>query len=287
MSEEIYKKEIGSIRFTIIKDLMFTYATSDYFSNVDMDQIIPQYSLKETLEVPYMAIVLEYENKKILIDAGIGYSEKAIEFEGHKFFLHGRLKVLLLKQGIEGSAITDVIISHLHADHIGGIFSDGVLNYPNATFHIAQQEWDFWHSSLADHQPPLFKKFIADNITPLKSLDLNLIKGDFTEILPNIIAVQSPGHSAGQMALIIGKEKQQLLYAADTFLRPLNIEHLDWTSNFDYNQKNAKSSKSKLLNIAYQHDMLIHSSHFDFPGLGRVNSYKNKWKWQNLTSSKS
>lgn len=279
MNKAVYKHKIGNFDYTIIKDLMFTYPLKDYFSNENEIPLPTNLKHQSTLEVPYITLLLEKEDKKILIDTGIGFSIEPIQFGDQKFYLKGQTKQLLKEQGIDTTEITDVILSHLHPDHIGGVYADGILNFPNATFHIAEKEWNFWHSSKAIHQPPLYNYFIKKNITPLKSQRLNLVKGNFTEILPEITIVEAPGHSPAQIALLIGREKEQLIYTADTFLHPLHIENTSWQSNYDFDHKISKSTRSKLLNLAHENNMLVQSFHFDFPGLGTIGKGKTGWKW--------
>jgi len=79
----------------------------------------------------------------------------------------------------------------------------------------------------------MFKQFVKENITDLKNFDLQLIKGDFVNILPGITSVNIEGHTRGQIALIIHSDKKNLLYAADAFLHPIHIEQLDWQTSYD------------------------------------------------------
>lgn len=201
-------------------------------------------------------------------------------FRGESYPFKGRLHQLLLQENIKKEDITDVIITHFHPDHIGGIYnSAGNLNFPNAQFHIHEDEWNFWHSSQSDNQPALFKHFVETNITLLKNLNLHLFKGDFTELLPGITAVKTEGHTPGQIALIIQSDKEHLLYISDAFLHPLHIERLDWQTNYDWDHQKAKLSRIKLLELAYKENMLVNAFHFNFPGLGRIDKQENNWRW--------
>ena len=194
--------------------------------------------------------------------------------------LQGKLQQLLAKENISTNDITDVIITHFHPDHIGGVHtSEGELVFKNARFHLHQKEWIFWHSSKSISQPPLFKFFIEKNITPLKNGNLNFITQDFQQICNGIISVNAHGHTEGQIALIIGDEKEQLLYFSDSFLHPLHIERLDWETNYDMDHKIAKNTRIKLLELVNKESMRINAFHFDFPGLGFVERNKDKWKW--------
>jgi glyoxylase-like metal-dependent hydrolase (beta-lactamase superfamily II) len=187
----------------------------------------------------------------------------------------------LHEENIKKEDITNVIITHFHPDHIGGVFSqDEQLNFPNAKFSMHEDEWNYWHSSQSDNQPDQFKYFIEKNITKLKDLNLQLIKGDFVDLLPGITAVKADGHTPGQIAVAIHSEKEHLLYISDAFLHPLHIERLDWKTNYDLDNEKAKESRIKLIELANKENMLVNAFHFDFPGLGRIGKHNNNWVWQ-------
>jgi glyoxylase-like metal-dependent hydrolase (beta-lactamase superfamily II) len=282
---EIVKLKIGAFDCTIFRDLQFKYTAKDFFINADpeeLNQSLKKYNLvPENIPSPFIAILLQHKERKILIDTGIGFSEKPIVFRGASHELKGRLHYLLQKENLRTDDITDVIITHFHPDHIGGIYSEKEqLNFSGARFHMHDDEWQYWHSSQSDSQPGMFKLFIEKNITKLKNLNLHLIKGDFTELLPGITAVKADGHTPGQIALIIHSGKDHLLYISDAFLHPLHIERTDWQTNYDLDHQKAKRSRIKLLELAHKGDMLVNAFHFDFPGLGRINKRNGVWSWQ-------
>lgn len=284
METEIFKCKIGEFECTIFKDLMFKYQAKDYFINADQNElknILNTYNVDPlNIPSPYISMLLQNGNQKILIDSGIGFSEEPIVFKGKTFVLKGKLKQLLDNENIDTNKITDVIVTHFHPDHIGGICtSKGELVFKNAKFHIHRKEWDFWHSSKSANQPPLFKFFIEKNISQLRDKNLNFITQDYQEICDGIIAVNAHGHTQGQIALIIGNGNNKLLYISDAFLHPIHIERLDWQTNYDFDHKKAKETRIKLLELAYKENMKINAFHFDFPGLGFVERNGDKWKW--------
>jgi glyoxylase-like metal-dependent hydrolase (beta-lactamase superfamily II) len=285
MDDEIFKTKVGTFQCTIFRDLMFKYQAKDYFINASPEELEPSlrkfHISRDNIPSPFIAILLQQDDKKILIDTGMGFSEKPLEFRGNSYVLKGRLQQLLKLENIKAEDITDVIVTHFHPDHIGGIFTEAnKLNFPNARFHIHEDEWSYWHSSLSDNQPALFKHFIEKNITPLKNINLNLFKGDFVNILPGITAVKAEGHTAGQIALIIHSRKEHLLYISDAFLHPIHIERLDWQTNYDLDHQKALQSRRKLLGLAYKENMLINAFHFDFPGLGHIDKSRTGWMWK-------
>jgi len=285
MDNEVVKINIGKISCTIFRDLMFKYLAKDFFINAgqqELNQSLTKYHISpDNIPSPFVAMLLQQDDKKILIDTGIGFFEELVVFGGVSYPFKGRLHQLLLQENIKKEDITDVIITHFHPDHIGGIYdSAGKLNFPNAQFHTHEDEWNFWHSSQSDNQPALFKHFIERNITLLKNGNLHLFKGDFTELLPGITAVKTAGHTPGQIALTIHSGSDHLLYISDALLHPLHIEHTNWQTNYDWDHQQAKQSRIKLLELAYKENMLVNAFHFDFPGLGRIDKTGNNWAWK-------
>jgi glyoxylase-like metal-dependent hydrolase (beta-lactamase superfamily II) len=284
MEDEVVRIKVGEFSCTVFKDLMFKYLPKDFFVNAspqELEQSLKKYPLTaDYIPSPFIAMLIQLHDKKILIDTGVGFFEKPVLVRGNSIVFKGKLQQLLMKEKIEKEHITDVIITHFHPDHIGGIASEnGQLNFPNARFHLHEEEWNFWHSSQSDNQPEQFKYFVKNNVTILKELNLHLISGDFVEIIPGLTAVKCGGHTPGQIALILHSDKDQLLYISDAFLHPLHIEKLDWRTNYDLDHENAKLSRIKLLSLAYEEKMLVNAFHFDFPGLGRVDRTKSNWTW--------
>jgi len=192
MNTEIYRCKIGDFECTIFKDLMFKYLAKDFFINAEkkeLEESLLKHNLSpDNIPSPFIAMLLQDGDRKILLDTGIGYSEEPIVFRGKEVFWQGQLSHLLEKENVNPDEITDVVITHFHPDHIGGVFSsNNQLVFPNAIFHMHQKEWDYWHSSKSDNQPPLFKFFIENNITPLKNKNINLIKHDYQELVKGIV----------------------------------------------------------------------------------------------------
>lgn len=281
----VVRMKVGKFECMIFRDFMYKYRAKDFFINAneqELNQTLDKYHFSaDNIPSPFIAILLQLGDKKILIDSGVGFSEKPVIVRENSVLFKGRLQQLLQQENVKKEEITDVIITHFHPDHIGGIFSeDEKLNFPNAKFHLHEDEWNYWHTSASDNQAPLFKYFVNKNVTKLKGYNLNLIKGDFVDLLPGITAVKGEGHTPGHIALIIQSEKMQLLYISDTFLNPIHIERLDWETNYDLDHVKAKQSRIKLLELAHKNDMLVNAFHFDFPGLGRIDKNGSDWIWK-------
>lgn len=281
---EINKFKLGRYSCSLLKDFDFSYLTHDFFTNADhneLQQARTKYGILEDItELPYSVILLQDGQRNILVDTGIGYHDEPLDFGGQEVYLRGRLQQLLNKNGIAGEDINDVILTHLHPDHIGGIYSDdGTPNFPNALFHIHQTEWNFWNSDEYNNQHELFRLFFDKNIAPIDKNRISFIKNDFDEILPEVISINAPGHSIGHIALKVGNQQNQLLYLADSFIHPLHMENLDWRTNFDFDHDLAKRTRLKLLELAFSENLPMIATHFEFPSIGKIRKMENRWKW--------
>lgn len=280
----VFKFKTGKINCTLFRDFLFKYMAKDFFINgtdPELNNLLVKYkATPDNIPSPFIALLLEYDNKKVLVDTGAGYSEKEVIVNGRPIPFKGILQDLLLKQGIMKEDITHIVLTHFHPDHIGGIFDDNAkLIYPNAQFIAHADEWNYWSTEQALSRSAVFRYFIEKNVQGLKDRNLRLITGDSVEVLPGLTAIKADGHTAGHISLAIQSEKQGLLYISDTFLHPGHIEHLDWQTSYDSDHEKAKQSRIKMLELAYKEDMLVNAFHFDFPGLGRIDKHENNWVW--------
>jgi glyoxylase-like metal-dependent hydrolase (beta-lactamase superfamily II) len=281
--EDVVKLRLGAFACRVFHDLQFQYAASDFFINVpdkEVRQALVKYHSNGLISSPFISLLIEQQDKKILVDTGVGFSEKPVMVRDQPVLFQGKLQSLLQGEGIRKEDITDVIITHCHPDHIGGIFDGDRLNFPNARFHMHEDEWNYWHSSASANQPAQFKSFVEKNITKLKEGNLQLIKGDFVDLLPGISVIKAAGHTPGQVAVDVHSQDEHLLYISDAFLHPLHIENLDWQTNYDLDREKAAQTRNMLLELAYRDNMRIQAFHFTFPGLGRVDKKGRQWAWR-------
>jgi glyoxylase-like metal-dependent hydrolase (beta-lactamase superfamily II) len=110
-------------------------------------KLIPADELNR-IQLSLRVMLIQTKNRNILIDTGIGdyHGEK---FD-HRFGIIGQkgpLENLLKKNfNLASEDITDLILSHLHFDHVGGLGHTGqehVSVFPNATLHIHRQHYNY------------------------------------------------------------------------------------------------------------------------------------------------
>lgn len=130
----------------------------------------------------------------------------------------GWLPESLRLAGLTPEAITLVVITHAHGDHVLGLLAeDGTPAFPNARYVISKTEMDVWRKRVEENLPdqrPL--------IAMLEARDVRLIDGE-AQIVPGLTALPIPGHTPGQMALVIESGQERLFHLADLLHTPMQF----------------------------------------------------------------
>lgn len=270
---------VGEIQCVAISDGTFPYPT-EWFSNVPQEQV--EDSLRDhdlplnQVVSPYTCLLVKTGKEKILIDTGADGLAPTT----------GNLLKNLKAEGIAPDEITTVLLTHAHPDHIGGVLdAEGEPAFPNARYLMARTEWDFWTArpnlqgtGMDVHMKELLLNCALKNLPPLKP-QMELLNAE-KEIAPGIHAIPAPGHTPGHIALVISSAREELLHIADSALHPIHLEHPAWRNVFDLSEDGAVMTRQRLLDRAAADNMNVLAYHFPFPGLGRVTSSGNAWRWE-------
>jgi len=274
MSSEKHSFQLGSFQCKVLSDRTYQGPLdfSKFFPTAPPDQLesrISQYQIDpENITLSFNCLFIDTGQSRTLIDTGVG-REHGGHFQDH-----------LEAEGISPDSIDHVIFTHGHADHIGGITDvEANLVFPNSKYWMSKPEWDYWQDEAnMEHEPPHAIAGAKKNL-PLIAEQVNLIEAE-GELLAGISVFNIPGHTIGMMGLLIESDDQKLIVAADSFHRPLQIEHTDWNAQSDRVPDKAPGSRQKLLKKAVNEDALLVVYHFPHPGLGRVQVHDSTWKWQ-------
>lgn len=179
-------------------------------------------------------LLIEGNDRLILIDTGIGKppTEKFADIYGvdHETAdLHSSLHAA----GFEAADVTDVVLTHLHFDHAGGMIcrnEDGLaLTFPNAHHHVQRAHWT-WAN---DPTPKEANSFRLGDFDVLEaSGQLNLIEGE-RELWPGIVVATVDGHTeAQQIVKLSDGADDTLVYVADLLPTTAHLAPA-WTMAFD------------------------------------------------------
>lgn len=195
----------------------------------------------------------------VLIDTGAGGAMGT----------EGKLLQSLASAGVEPGQVTDILISHGHGDHVGGLVdAAGALRFPGATIRISAAEWtalkgDTAMASLVQAITPRVKTFTPGEV-----------------VAPNITAVDIPGHTAGHTGFEIASGDERLLYIGDAMHHSvISVQRPEWPIAFDADSTIAIASRQALLQRAASQNLRLYAVHFPFPGLGRIKREGDGFIW--------
>lgn len=261
--------QIGSFEITSVTDGHLVLPGSMFFDGLPqapLADILSKNGISpDQLEPPCNLTLLRQGDKAILFDAGAGTGFMPSA---------GALIDSLAAQGVAPEDITHVVFTHAHPDHLWGIlddFDDPV--FPHAELMIGQVEWDYWTdpetvNTIGDARASFAVgaarrlQAVADQITRFKGGD---------EILPGVLAHNTPGHTPGHMSFEIRDGTQAVMVGGDAignhhvaFARP------DWHSGADQNPDIGAETRLRLLDQLATDDIPLMGFHLPRGGLGRV-----------------
>ena len=163
------------------------------------------------------SLVAEIDGHIILVDTGWGDKQDE-KFFRHVYLHDGEgLEDGLNSRGYKPEAITDVVLTHLHADHCGGavkLNKEGnsyELTFPEATYHVSRAQWEW----AVKNNVREADSFLDENIIPIMdSGHLNLVD-DEGELFPGFSVRICYGHTPGLMIPIIQYKSKTLVYTGD------------------------------------------------------------------------
>lgn len=205
-------------------------------------------------------LLIEEGDRLILIDTGIGDKQDE-RFFSH-FHLNGNdtMESSLKAIGFHPNDITDVILTHLHFDHVGGAVTRNnelhQLAFPNAKYWSNKQHWDWAINPNAREKA----SFLSENILPIQeSGHLNFIKnGD--EFGSNISFLTVNGHTESQIIPHIKYKEQTIVFAADLIPSVGHIP-IPYIPSYDTRPLLSMDEKTTFLKNAYDNNYVLFLEH--------------------------
>jgi len=193
---------------------------------------------------------------------------------------NGMLPASLAEAGIDPASVTDIFISHVHGDHVGGLVdAQGALAFPNAAIHIQKAEWKF----LTTMKPDLAKMLglgTRDQLVAAMKPKVDAFAPGAELVKGVVKAVDVKGHTPGHSAYRITSGADSILYVGDSMHHSvISVEKADWPMAFDADQKVGAASRVALVNELAKSGERVYAVHFPFPGIGKIQKTGDVAMW--------
>lgn len=208
------------------------------------------------------SLIIETEGHIILVDTGWG------DKQDDKFFrhvhLHGGEGLLggLYNRGYEAEDITDVVLTHLHADHCGGgvlksrTGSGYELAFPNAIYHVSRDQWEW----ALKNNPREEDAFLEENILPISQSGHLRLVDEECELFKGFSVRICYGHTPGLMIPVITYRGRTLIYTGDLIPTMAHIP-LIWNMSYDIESLKTIDEKTRLLEEALLNNYILVFQH--------------------------
>ncbi|GAB2697214.1 MBL fold metallo-hydrolase [Kitasatospora kifunensis] len=209
---------------------------------------------------------------RVLVDTGIGNGKERANPAWHN--LQTDFLERLAAAGFSPDSVDLVILTHLHADHVGWntreTNGEWVTTFPNARYLTSRIEREFWATYEMDEPR---KQMFRDSVIPVEEaglLDLVDVPEEGIEIAPGLRLISTPGHTPGHIAVELTSRGETALITGDCIHHPVQLAEPAIGACVDIDPARSQASRRKLLNSVADTDTLLLGTHFAPPTAGRV-----------------
>lgn len=229
----------------------------------------------ERVDASVNAYLIKAGARLVLVDAGTG------ELYGPSL---NKLSASLNAIGYAPEQITDILITHIHTDHTGGLMDGTRIVFPNATLHVEKRELDFWMSaSNRAAAIPFQKKYFdeaAAKIAPYVKAGMVTTFSGASALFPGIRAVPSPGHTPGHTFYVVESRGDKLVFWGDlVHVAEVQMPNPAVTILFDIDPAKAAAQRRKAFADAANGRYWVAGDHLSFPGVGHLRRDASGYRW--------
>lgn len=265
----VYRFTVGEVRVTVLSDgtvpqdlhKLLLGATTDR-----IDALLAEGFLANPVEASINVFLIELGDRRVLVDVG----------SGNLFGpgLGGKLMESLAASGFRPEQITDILVTHVHTDHTGGLEKDGARVFPNATLHVGKPDVDFFMDPSNSGRTNYDMRYFVQGAKSLKPyLDAGKVKpfAETSEVLPGITASLHPGHTPGTAFYTLESGGQRIVFIGDIIhVAAVQFPQPEISIVYDLDPKKAAEVRGEAFPQFVRDRVLLAAPHLPFPGVGHV-----------------
>lgn len=238
-----------------------------------VDQLLKRNFLENPVRTSINVFLIDMDGRRVLVDTGSGklFGGKA-----------SRLMDSLAAAGIQPEQIDDVLITHAHIDHIGGLVLDGKVAFPNATIHISEPDLAFYLQPArpsVPHADAVSSDIAEKMLRPY--VDAGKVKSftGSTVVLPGITATVLSGHTPGSTVFTLERQGRKLSFVGDMIHSLVQFDEPALTIGFDTDAVRARTVREQMFARIAAGRSLMAAPHLPFPGIGHLRKSGQGYVW--------
>lgn len=267
-----YAVRVGDVDVVLISDGILPLPTSTMSTNVNEadrnEWFDGRFLQRDMFDWALNIALVRSGDRLILIDSGVG--------DGFEYFTRaGQSMMRLESAGIDLAAITDIVITHMHMDHVGGLNVEGVKAKlrPDVRIHVSGAEVEFWKNPdfsktvMPEAVPPALRKAAARFAELYRE---NIVLFDRTvSVAAGVTARVTGGHTPGHCVVDVASNGERLTFVGDALFE-VGFDNPEWQNGFEHEPEVAANVRIALLNDAAETGALLAAAHVAFPSIGHV-----------------
>jgi len=266
----LYRYKLGNFEITAISDGTVPQDLHTLLrgsSKTDIDHLLKKAHLANPVEASINSYLINTGNKLILVDTGAG------EFFGAGY--GGKLVQRLQSAGYAPSEITDILITHIHTDHSGGLVNNGQAVFPNATVHVGKADLDFFLDEKNQNGIKGYDKIYFQQATTALSPYIKLghirpISGSKL-LFTGVYATPTPGHTPGHYFYTAESQGKSITFIGDSIhVESVQFPKPEITITYDVDQPSAAEQRAVQFEKIAKEGRLIAAPHLPYPGIGYI-----------------
>ena len=205
------------------------------------------------LTVQFGGYLVRTADRVLLVDTGMGP------------LLGGQLLESLSAYGVQPVDVTDVLLTHLHADHVGWTTTDEKPTFPNADYRCHALDWQHFVTDQNDEfmRAVMGAPKACERLLPIEHR-FTTFDGDVT-IAPGVDVRHAPGHTPGSTVVVLSGAGETALLMGDVLHCPAELASDDWDMMADVDSLLARQTREAFARELEGADIPFAAAHF--PGL--------------------
>lgn len=267
-----YTFKLGAYDITVISDGTVPqdlHALLKGAAPQQVDGLLNQVHLHNPVEASINVFLINTGKKFILVDTGAG------DFFGKGF--GGKFSERLGRLGLKPEDISDILITHIHTDHTGGLVHEGKAVFPNATIYVGKADIDFFlnpenKNGVNGYDKAYFQQAQAA-MQPYVALGHVKPLSGKQKILTDFNAYPTPGHTPGHYYYRLESQGQSMTFIGDSVhVEAVQFPKPDITITYDVDQPAAAKQRLTQFEQLAKSKAMIAAPHLPYPGIGYINA---------------